>query len=63
MYILGGLVGKGFKEPLLNNVGVEINEEEVFKQKKERFIRIVEKVNTKFEGKEWLNAWFWAIEF
>lgn len=52
MYILGGLVGKGFKEPLLSNVGVEVSEEELFKQKKEKFIRIVEKINKNFEGKE-----------
>lgn len=52
MYILGGIVGKGFKEPLLANVGVEVSEEEKFKQKKEKFLRIVEKVNKKFERKE-----------
>ena len=52
MYILGGLVGKGFKEPLLANVGVKVSEEEKFKQNKEKFLRIVEKVNKKFERKE-----------
>ena len=52
MYILGGLVGKGFKEPLLSNVGVEISEKDKFIQNKNDFLLMVDKANKKFERKE-----------